>query len=197
MNACRAVMLAALAVLVTSTVVLAQAPEREIQTGVRTTADGWAVMTQVTVSIDNLSAASKMMQEAFMKLWTEALAVGLTPLGPGHVVMMSMPTGPPQGGELSFEVQLPIIEEPTDRDFDRAEEAVIVPIEASKVAYTYYKGSGADPQAAFTGLSGSFTRLYQWLLAKGHEPSGPPRIIAYGVGETGAFQAAELQAPIE
>jgi len=184
-------------VLTGAAIVHGQAPEREIQMGVKATGAGWAIMTQATISVDNLPAASKIMQEAFTKLWTEALAVGLTPLGPGHVVVMTMPVGPPQAGELSFEVQVPIIEEPTDADFDRVEEAVIVPIGDSKVAYTYHKGSSADPQATFTALSGSFTRLYQWLMAQGHEPTGPPRIIIYAVDATGASQTAELQVPIE
>lgn len=195
MKARRAVV--GLALLVTCVAVSAQTPHRAMQMGVKTTGAGWAIMAPVTLFTDNLSAASGTMQEAFMKLWTEALAVGLTPLGPGHVVMMTMPTGPPEGGEFSFEVQLPIIEEPTDADFDRAEQAVIVPIEARKVAFTYHKGAGEDPQAVFTALSGSFTRLYEWLMAKGHEPAAPPRVIAYGVDRTGAFQAAELQVPIE
>ncbi len=197
MRACRAVTIVALAMLVTSAVASAQAPERAIQTGVKTTDAGWATMAQVTVSLDDLPAASKIMYEAFTKLWTEALAAGLTPLGPAHVVLLSMLTAPLAGGEFSFEVQLPFIEQPTEEDLDGAGGLLIVPIEATKVAYTYHKGSTEDPQAAFTALSDSFVRLYQWLMANGHEPAGPPHIIAYGTDETGGFQAAELQVPIE
>ena len=183
-------MVVATIVLASAAVVHGQAPEREMQTGVKTTADGWAVMTQVTVSVDDFGAAAKTFEDAFEKLWNSALAMGLTPLGPGHIVMMGMPVAPPEGGELSLEVQLPIIEQPTDEDLDAAGDLFIVPMEATKVAYTYHKGP-------FEQLQGSFMRLFGWVIANGHQPAGGPRIIAYAMSDDPSLQTAELQVPIE
>jgi effector-binding domain-containing protein len=184
------IVVVALALLTGCTALYAQAPEREIQTGVKTTGEGWAVMTQVTVSIDDFSAAGKTFGDAFDKLWTGALAVALTPLGPGHMVMTNIPAAPPAEGELTLEVQLPIIEQPTDEDLDAVGDLFIVPIEATKVAYTYHKGPVEQ-------LQGSFMRLLGWVMANGHQLAGAPRIIAYAMSDDPSLQTAELQVPIE
>lgn len=183
------IMIVVVTALTSAALVQGQAPEREIQTGVKTTGDGWALMTQVTVPIDDFGAAGKIFEDALGKLHAGAQARGLTPLGPGRIVMLSMPAAPPEDGALSLEVQVPFIEQPTDEDLDVAGDLVIVPIEAAKVAYTYHRGP-------LEQLQGSFMRLFGWVIANGHQPAGGPRIIAYAVSDDPSLQTAELQVPI-
>lgn len=197
MKASSTVMIAALALLAVSAVACAQAPEREMQTGVKTTGAGWATIAQITIALNDLPKVEATLMAAFEELWTKTAAAGLTPLGPGHIVMLDMPARPPDtGDELSIEVQIPFVEQPTEADLDGVGGVMIVPIDAAEVAYTYYKAPGPDLETAWMGLSGSFMRLYQWLMASGYQPVGGPRIIVYTFSEGGKPEMAELQVAI-
>ncbi len=196
MKACCPVMGAALAILLTSA--CAQTPQREIQTGVKTTGPGWAAMAQVTIGVDDLSKAQEAIGAAFGNVWSDVLEAGLTPLGPSHIVMMGTLLAPPRAGdEYSLEVLVPFVEQPTDEDLDGAGGLLIVPIEPVKVAYTYHKVGGPELQPAWQAFMESFTRLYLWIMGNGHQPAGGPRIVVYAVDESGLPQMGELQVPIE
>jgi hypothetical protein len=196
MKACCPAMSVALAMLLTAAP--AQTPQREMQTGVKTTGPGWAAMTQITIGVDDLSKAQEAIGIAFGKVWSDVLEAGLTPLGPGQIVMMAMPAAPPGAGdEFNLEVQVPFAEQPTDEDLDGAGGLLIVPIEPVSVAYTYHKVAAPEAELAWQPFMDSFTRLFQWMMGRGHQPAGGPRIVFYTVGEGGLPEAAELQVPIE
>jgi effector-binding domain-containing protein len=117
-----------------------------------------------------------------------AEAEGLTLLGPFRIVLKNM--GPTAEGTMPFQLQLPIIDQPTDEDLQADYGFEIVVLDAVEVAYTFHKGSMDQLQAPFMALM-------NWVPENGKQIAGLPCMIVYSVPENEEPSIVELQVPVQ
>ncbi len=165
------------------------AAEREIQTGLKTTGEAYAAQVELSYAMADIAKAKDEFPAALQKLMDDTTKAGLTPLGPGQIVIAGiMPPDP--AGKITLEVQLPVIEQGTDKDLKGDAGVKLVKLPPTLVAYTFHKGGLLDLQT-------TFMRLFQWAQASGKEVSGAPTVIMYKPPTEDGSMVAELQLPVK
>jgi effector-binding domain-containing protein len=167
-----------------------QPPERPIQTGVKTTAESYAVVTEQSVPMDQVATLRDNLPQALQKLGQDAQAAGYTLLGPVQVTISGvMPPSP--DGKLTILIAMPVIEQPTEDELKAIEGLKVCRLEPTQVAYTFHKGGMME-------LQGSFMRLFQYTMGSGKEVIGAPTIIVADPAKAfGDTMVAELQLPVK
>jgi len=164
-----AVLVVALSVLAAG--VWSQAPQREIQTGIKTTGESYATMTELSFAMAELANARQALPEALVKLAEDTKKAGLTPLGPAQVSIAGV-FPPDPAGKVTLQIQLPIIEVGTADDLNGGGGVKVVKQDPAQVAYTYHTGGMQE-------LQNGFFRLYNWAMAQGREVAGLPTLVIY------------------
>ena len=165
----------------------AGAQERALQMGTKTSDAGYAVAVDVTIPLNDLAKAGVTFGKAFDDLATMAEAEGFTMLGPTRIVLKSL--GPTPEQTMPFQLQMMIVEQPTDEDLKAQLGFAILKLEPQKVAYTYHKGTLDQVQMSFMGLM-------LWLEQQGLQPAGMPWMVIYSTQGGGEPQVCEIQAPV-
>jgi len=167
-----------------------QAPEREMQTGVKTSDEVYAAVAEIQVKFGVPGQGEDAVGKAIRDLFTQVTDAGFTPLGQIRVAVVS-PLPPPADGSMALQVRIPVIEQPTEQDLQADAPLSITKLEATRVAYTYHKGSIQDVQL-------SFARLIQWIMAQKLEIAGAPFMIIHATPDRDPMkQVAELQIPVK
>jgi hypothetical protein len=166
----------------------ALAQERALQMGTKTSDAGYAVGVDVTIALDDMAKAGETFEKAFDNLATMAEAEGFTMLGPTRIVLKSM--GPTADQKMPFQLQMLIIQQPTDEDLKAQLGFALVKLEPQKVAFTYHKGTLDQIQMSFMGLM-------TWVQQNGLQFAGLPWIVIYPTAEGGEPQVCEIQAPVQ
>jgi len=167
-----------------------QAPQREMQTGVKTSDEVYAAVAEVQVKPGVPGQGEEAVGTAIQDLLTQVADAGFTPLGSIQVAVVS-PLPPPADGSMTLQIRIPIIEQPTPEDLQPDAPLSIAKLAATQVAYTYHKGPMQDVEL-------SFARLMQWVMAQNLPMAGAPFIIIYGTPDPDPMkQVAELQVPVK
>jgi len=164
------------------------AQERAVQMGTKTSYAGYAVATELVMPIDDQAKAGKTFEKAFDDLASMAEAEGFTLLGQAQIVMQSLT--PPADGRMPLQLQLVIIEQPTEEDLKAEPGFKIVKLQGQKVAYTYHKGALDQIQMAMFGL-------VTWVTGNQIQIVGAPWIIIHFTPEGDEPQVAEIQMPVK
>jgi effector-binding domain-containing protein len=165
------------------------APQREPQMGLKTSDACIAGVTEVEVKTAEMAQAYARIGEAIDELATSLRDAGFTILGVIHVAVVG--PLPPPAGEMTLQVRMPVIEQPTEEDLRPDALPRLMKLEAMKVAYTYNKGPIEDNQVAFM-------RLIQWVMGQKLEIAGAPCLILYGQPAGDPMQqVSELQVPVK
>ncbi len=190
MRACRIVALGLAVLLIGIAAGWTQAaPERETQTGLKTTGEVCAAMTELKYTMADIAKAKDDLVPALMKLMEDTTKAGLTPLGPSQVVIAGvMPPDP--AGNITLQLQLPVIEQATEADLKADAPLKMVKLAPTLVAYTFHKGGLVD-------LQNTLMRLFQWTMASGKEACGAPVVVLYKPPEADGSMVAELQLPVK
>jgi len=181
----RKCVLAALGMLVASGTI---AQERAVQTGTKTCDAGYAVAVEVTIPLDDMEKAGETFGKAFDDLQSMAEAEGFTLLGPTRIVLRNM--GPTADGTMPFELQMLIIEQPTDADLQAQLGFAILRLEPQEVAYTYHKGTLDQIQMSFMGL-------INWVQETKLQLAGLPWMVMYPALDGGEPRSCEIQVPVQ
>jgi len=160
---------------------------RRTQMGVKTSDSGFATALEIEVPIDDAEAGEKALLESFDLLLEATTEAGFTPVGTGRITMRISFEVRPEG-RVPFLLQVPIVEQLTEEDWEADESFDIVRIEPEKVAYTYHKGPYEEMEI-------TIMRLGQWTIANEHELSGYPTIIVYST--TPETEVAEVHIPVK
>jgi len=148
-----------------------QAPQREVQTGLKTTGQSYATATELTFAMAEIANAPQALPDALTKLAEDTKKAGLTPVGPAQVSIAGV-LPPDPAGKVTLQVQLPIIEVGTEDDLKGGAGVKVVKQDPVQVAYTYHKGGMAE-------LQNAFFRLYNWAMAQGKEVTGLPTLVIF------------------
>jgi len=178
----------AVLVVLAGTAAWSQAAQREMQTGVKTADTGYVTSLPVEVSLADAEQAERSVLEGFQLLRDATAAAGFTPLGKARVVAQISMQAPPQGN-VSFLLQLFVIEQPTDEDLKATHDFDLLPVEAEKVAYTFHKGPVRQAQL-------TFMRLAQWTMANNLDFGGYPYMILHDTSGK-APEVIEVQLPVK
>jgi len=164
------------------------AQERAMQTGTKTSDAGYAVAVDVSIPLDDMGKAGATFGAAFDDLTSMAEAEGFTLVGFSRVAMKSM--GPTPDNRMLFQLQMPVMEQPTEEDLATDFGFEILQLHAQEVAYTYHKGSLDQVQAAFMGL-------IAWVQQNGRQLAGFPWMVVYPGSDGGEPSGCEIQAPVQ
>ncbi len=148
-----------------------QAAEREMQTGLKTTGESYAAMTELAFAMADLANTGEALPQAVAKLAEDTQKAGLTPLGPAQVSVAGV-FPPDPAGKVTLQILLPIIEVGAGDDLNGGAGVKVVKRDSVQVAFTYHKGG-------LLGLQSGFFRLYNWALAQGKEVVGLPTLVVY------------------
>ena len=165
------------------------AAPREIQTGTKMSDLCYVAVSEVTVKAADAAKTENLISQAMQELGTMATDAGFSPVGTLHVAVVG-PLPPPPPGDITLQVRLPILEQPTEEDLKPGGPLTIVKLEATKVAYTYHRGPISDAET-------SFMRLFQWAAGQQLETTGAPSLIVYQYNPDPMRQVVELQVPVK
>jgi hypothetical protein len=148
-----------------------QAAPREMQTGLKTTGESYATMTELSFPIAELATAPHALPDVIAKLTEDTKKAGLTPLGPTQVSIAGVFPPDPEG-KVTLQILLPIIEAATADDLNGGAGVKVVKQDSARVAYTY-------PQGGLLQLQSAFFRLYNWVMAQGKDVAGLPTLVIF------------------
>jgi len=159
-----------------------------MQMGTKTSDAGYAIAVDMAIALDDMAQAEDAFGTALDDLASMAEAEGLTLVGPWRVALRSM--GPTEDREMLFQLQMPIMEQPTEEDLAAEYGFEILQLAAQQVAYTYHKGPLDQVQMSLMGLIG-------WVQQNGMQLEGLPWMVIHHGPDGGEPEGCELQAPVQ